>query len=260
MKIAMKLLKALRILIEVALVAAVIALLARPPEPSAFWRTNVVYGVSTREKIVALTFDDGPHPIYTPELLDVLDKYKVKATFFMIGREMDKYPDIVRDVVKRGHVVGNHTYTHPRNIELDTEAQVIRELAMCENTIEKITGRRSHLFRPPRGLIDSTVFMVAEEEGYPTILWTVSADHHDAPTPEAMAKRVLKHMRPGGIVLAHDGTFCSRWKDIEATPLIIEGLRKQGYRFVTIPQLLKREKEGGVWYRMMNTLNFFPKP
>ncbi len=254
-----KLLATIRILIELGLIAAVVVLLARPPSAPALWRSSVIYGAPTKEKIAALTFDDGPNAVFTPELLDVLDKYHVKATFFMIGREMEKRPDIVREVLRRGHVIGNHTYTHPHNIELDTETQVIRELDTCETTIEKITGRRSHLFRPPRGLIDSTVFMVAEEEGYPTILWTVSADHHDAPTPRAMADRVLKHMRPGGIVLAHDGTFCTRWKDVAATPLIIEGLRKRGYRFVTIPELLKERGAGGFIYKIKAALNLYPK-
>jgi peptidoglycan/xylan/chitin deacetylase (PgdA/CDA1 family) len=102
-----------------------------------------------------------------------------------------------------------------------------------------MTGRRAHLFRPPRGLVDGTVFTIAEEEGYTTILWTVCADHHDAPTPELMAERVLKHIRPGGIVLAHDGRVCTRWKDVKATPIIIRELKRQGYRFVTIPELLR---------------------
>jgi peptidoglycan/xylan/chitin deacetylase (PgdA/CDA1 family) len=189
--------------------------------------------------VVALTYDDGPHPIYTPQLLDILDRYNVKATFFMVGKSMEEYPDIVRDAVKRGHVIGNHTFTHPHNIELDTQAQMIRELDSCEQVIERLTGGRAHLFRPPRGLVDGSVFTIANEEGYKTILWTVCADHHDAPTPELMAQRVLRHARPGAIILAHDGSFPTRWKDVAATPLLIEGLRKRGYRFVTVPQLLK---------------------
>jgi Predicted xylanase/chitin deacetylase len=157
----------------------------------------------------------------------------------MIGSQMNRYPEIVQEVLKRGHVVANHTYTHPGNIEADTSAQVIRELEQCEQVIERMTGKRAYYFRPPRGLIDSTVFSIAQDEGYQTILWTVSADHHDAPTPELMAERVIKLNRPGGIILAHDGSFPTRWKDVAATPIIIERLKKQGYRFVTIPELLK---------------------
>ena len=255
-----KILPAVRLLFELALIAVIAFLLARPPEPPTFWRTSVVYGVPTNEKVAALTYDDGPHPKFTPELLDILDKYKVKATFFMIGEQIEKYPVIVKEVARRGHVIGNHTYTHPHNIELDTETQIIRELDQCEQVIEKTIGKHAHLFRPPRGLVDSTVFMIAEEEGYPTILWTVCADHHDAPTPADMAKRVLRYMRPGGIVLAHDGTLDSRWKDVAATPLIIEELRKRSYRFVTIPELLKLRNTKNPYFRIRDVLNFYPKP
>ncbi|MCE5197582.1 MAG: polysaccharide deacetylase family protein [Armatimonadota bacterium] len=232
---------------EIVLVALLgVALFSKPTERhinKASWHNQVVYFVPTDQKVAALTFDDGPDPRFTPTILNELDKLGVKATFFMIGKQMEEYPDIVQDVIKRGHAIGNHTYTHPHDIEADTRTQVITELEECEKVIEKMTGSRTYLFRPPRGLVDGTVFTVAEDEGYRTILWTVCADHHDAPTPQAMAIRVLHHMRPGGIILAHDGTFSSRWKDVEATPLIINELKEQGYRFVTVPELLDMAKE-----------------
>lgn len=229
----------LRTILEVGLVAAVVFLAVTRPAPETKWRDRIVCSVPTKQKVVALTYDDGPHPVFTPKILDILDKYHVKATFFMIGKNMDEHPEIVREVIRRGHVIGNHTYTHPRNLDLDTQAQMIRELDQCEQVIERLTGQRAHLFRPPRGLIDGAAFAIADEEGYRTILWSVCADHHDAPTPELMAERVIKRNRPGGIILAHDGSFPTRWKDVAATPLIIEALQKQGYRFVTIPELLK---------------------
>ncbi len=235
----MKYFGAARIILELVLVGLVVVLLTHPISPGVFWVENVVHRVPTDEKVVALTFDDGPHPTFTPQILDILNKYDVKATFFMIGQRMEQYPDIAREVIDQGHEIGNHTYTHPRNLKADTEGQVIRELDQCEQVIERMTGKRTHLFRPPRGLIDGTVFNIAQEEGYRTILWTVCADHHDAPTPELMAERVFKHIRPGGIILAHDGTFNSRWKDVKATELIIVGMKKRGYRFVTMTELLK---------------------
>lgn len=228
---------------EIFLIIVIIGLLFRQGTLSlnhtGFYRENLIYWVPVREKVVALTYDDGPHPLYTPEILAILDHYHVKATFFMIGQLMEKYPEIVRDVLAKGHSIGNHTYTHPSNIEADTSAQVIRELEKCELVVERFSGKRAYLFRPPRGLVDSTVFNIAREEGYRTILWTVCADHHDAPTPQQMARRVIKLIRPGGIILIHDGTFSSRWKDVQATPLIIEALKKRGYRFVTVPELLR---------------------
>jgi peptidoglycan/xylan/chitin deacetylase (PgdA/CDA1 family) len=126
-----------RVLVELALVAAVILLAARPGGQSHSWRPHVVYRVPTQEKVVALTFDDGPHPEFTPEVLDILKKENVKATFFMIGERMEKYPEIVKEVMKQGHLIGNHTYTHPSDIEADTQAQVIRELEKCEEVIER---------------------------------------------------------------------------------------------------------------------------
>jgi peptidoglycan/xylan/chitin deacetylase (PgdA/CDA1 family) len=232
---------------QLILLVAAILFLARQPaglhSGVGAWRQSVEYRVPTREKAVALTFDDGPDPRFTPRLLNELDKYHVKATFFMIGKLMKAHPDIVRDVVHRGHVIGNHTYTHPRNIEHDTARQMNRELARCERVIEQLTGKRAGLFRPPRGLIDEEVFDAAEKRGYRTILWTVCADHHDAPTPELMAERVISRVQPGAIILAHDGRFPTRWKDVTATPLIIRGLTKQGYRFLTVPELLRLPHE-----------------
>ena len=239
----MRRLGSVRTVFELGLVAAVVLLALRMapqgmtvPES---WGHSVVYRGPTNEKTVALTFDDGPDPRFTPKILNELDKYHVRATFFMIGKEMEAHPEIVKDIVKRGHVIGNHTYTHPHDIKADTASQVRQELRLCERVIERLTGKSAHLFRPPRGLIDGTVFAAAEEEGYTTVLWTVCADHHDAPTPDMMAKRVLKHNGPGAIILAHDGTYPCRWKDVAATPKIIEELTKRGYKFVTVPEMLK---------------------
>lgn len=235
----MKSAKWVRATAEFMLIAVVLGLFFRPAPVKHGWHSQVVYAVPTSQKLVALTFDDGPDPRFTPAILASLDKYHIKATFFMIGKDMVKYPGLVEDVIDRGNVVANHTYTHPHDIELDTRSQVANELEKCEAVIERMTGKRAYLFRPPRGLVDGMVFNIADEEGYTTVLWTVCADHHDAPTPEAMAKRVLQHIKPGAIILAHDGTFSSRWKDVAATPLIIQELQKRGYKFVTVPELLR---------------------
>jgi peptidoglycan/xylan/chitin deacetylase (PgdA/CDA1 family) len=228
---------------DLALIVLVAVLLLRhPPAPKA--DGGPIAEVATQDKVVALTYDDGPHPDFTPAILSALDMYQVKATFFMIGERMEKYPEIVKEAVAKGHVIGNHTYSHPRDLESLAPSTVIRELDDCEEVIERITGKRTHLFRPPRGLLSGTILTVAKEEGYQTILWTVSADHQDAPTPELMAKRVLDHVKPGAIILAHDGTFASRINDVKATPLIIEELKRRGYRFVTVPELLKMGNNG----------------
>lgn len=222
--------------------ALTIAPRQHPPRPTtpdrSLWRRNVVYRVPTTEKVAALTYDDGPSPVFTPELLRILDRYQVKATFFMIGSQVAQYPSIAKDVAARGHVIGNHTYTHP-HMEGCTWLQIVCELARCEQVIERAANRRPILFRPPSGFINRDILAIASEGGYRIIQWTVSADHQDAPTPEMMPQRVLKHLEPGVIILAHEGDDAIRRKDVQATPLIIESLRKRGYRFVTVPELLE---------------------
>lgn len=219
------------------LVAGLLAIAA--PAHAIKCTNGVVCGVPTTEKVVALTFDDGPHPTFTPALLKLLDRYHVKATFFMVGKLIEKYPQVAKAVAKSGHAIANHTYSHPRNIEALPPWKIAQEIDKCEAAIERVTGQRPHLFRPPKGLVNGTVLTVASDKDYKTILWSVCADHHDAPTPELMAKRVLDRISPGGIVLAHDGSQAFRWKDVAATRIIIETLLKRGYRFVTIPELLQ---------------------
>jgi peptidoglycan/xylan/chitin deacetylase (PgdA/CDA1 family) len=118
---------------------------------------------------------------------------------------------------------------------------VASEIARCEQSIERVTGVRPKLFRPPRGLLDPAVLRAVSEGGYRTVMWSISADHHDAPTPALMAQRVLRVARPGMIILLHDGYLPSRWKDVIATEIIVRALRREGYRFVTIPELLEME-------------------
>jgi len=258
----MKRLVWVRIVLEIVFTIIVsIALwnLVKPVVANSSWHKNLVYRLPTNDKVVALTYDDGPHPVFTPQILEILDKYQIKATFFMIGSRMERYPGIVKEVLQRGHSIANHTYTHPRDIEVNTAPQIIRELELCGQVIERMTGNRSYLFRPPRGQVDSTVFTIARKQGYQTILWTVSADHHDAPTPELMAKRVSMLIKPGGIILAHDGTFSSRWKDVKATPLIIDSLLKQGYRFITLPELLTKWNQGYLDEQDKNSTNSIKK-
>ncbi|MGQ9727613.1 MAG: polysaccharide deacetylase family protein, partial [Candidatus Fervidibacter sp.] len=191
------------------------------------------------QKLVALTFDDGPHPLFTPQVLDILKRYGIKATFFLIGKRVEKFPEIARRIVFEGHEVGNHTYSHPANLPKENKEQVRQEIEKCTAVIEKVTGVRPKLFRPPRGFLNYKVLMLAQLEGYTPVFWTVSADHKEAKTPEAMAQRVLKLVQPCDVILMHDGRIPSRWKDVKALPLIVEGLQKRGYEFVTVSELFR---------------------
>ncbi|MDH7603128.1 MAG: polysaccharide deacetylase family protein [Armatimonadota bacterium] len=194
----------------------------------------------TSQRIVALTYDDGPHPVYTPKLLRILRHYGVRATFFVIGERAQTWPDIVRQAAREGHVIANHTYTHRTDLESLSPSKITRELSRTQSVIGSLTGHRYDFFRPPKGFVNYNLAMTARANGYRIVLWSVSADHHEAKTPEQMAERVIERVRPGAIILMHDGKFAVRWRDVVATPLIIRALRKMGYRFVTVPELLDR--------------------
>lgn len=197
----------------------------------------VLSRAETSDRVVALTFDDGPDPLYTPRVLDVLHRCSVHATFFVQGRLVERYPQIVRRAAAEGHCIGNHTYSHPYLTRLSPDA-VRNEIDSCERCLEANAGISTTLFRPPRGDWNPTVYRACVRSHSPLILWTVALEHHEAPTPSAMAQRVLEHVRPGDIILMHDGAFVSRETTVQALPLLIAGLQRRGYRCVTLPELL----------------------
>ncbi len=188
-------------------------------------------------KVVALTFDDGPDPRFTPKILKILKKDHVRATFFMVGSQVNKYPRLTRQVANRGNEIGNHSYTHP-NIRLDRRNQIKNEIKGCRVAIYRATGQKTHLFRPPYGLFNNAALAVAKQDGYSVVLWDVCVEHKAARTAGNEAKRVLLLVRPGYIILAHDGRL-NREKTVRAIPLIINGLKEKGYKFVTVDELVK---------------------
>jgi peptidoglycan-N-acetylglucosamine deacetylase len=207
---------------------------------------EILWRVPTEQKIVALTFDDGPDPKYTPTVLQLAHKYDAKFTFFLVGREIQLHPALARQEVAEGHLIGNHTWDHP-TLTYDTERQNITEIERCEDEIQQICGERTHLFRPPKGMWDGDTFLAAEALGYRMVLWSVALEHHAAKTPEAMAQRVLDQIQPGMIILAHDGEPChkiDRSKTMKALPLLLEGLKQRGYNMVTIKELMDARTEG----------------
>ncbi|MGB9586944.1 MAG: polysaccharide deacetylase family protein [Armatimonadota bacterium] len=206
--------------------------------------TAPVRSIPTSERVVALTFDDGPDPRYTPRVLTLLRMERIHATFFEIGELVEKHPGLARAVVTEGHVVGNHTYSHA-DIEFATSETIQTEIAKCEDAIIRVTGKRPVLFRPPKGRYNGTLFQILQDRNYHLILWKLCVEHKASPTPVDMAHRVIANTRPGTIILAHDGRL-NREKDMEALPIVIRGLKAKGYRFVTIPELLAlRQKASG---------------
>ncbi len=185
-------------------------------------------------KYIAITFDDGPHPQNTPRLLDILRARNVKATFFVIGRSVDLYPQIVRRTVAEGHEVANHTHTH-RLLSKLSDTEVRGELSRCRDAVTRASGVQMRVMRPPYGgLLQRQREMVHSEFGYPTILWSVDPLDWKRPGPSVVTSRILKGTTAGGIVLAHD----LHAPTVDAMPATLDGLLNRGFKFVTVSQLL----------------------
>lgn len=204
-------------------------------------KTAVVFHAITDEKIVAITVDDGPDPLYTPQILDILSKHKVLATFFVVGRQVEKHPGIIRREVAEGHEVANHSYTH-NNLHTMSKQEAEWELVRTNGIISQFTGKNVKWFRPPCGAYNREVTITAKECGLTNVLWTRALETHNDKNPEQMAWRLIRGIKPGGIILMHDSRL-DRTKSVRALPLIIEGLQRKGYRFVTVSELLGEEKE-----------------
>lgn len=203
------------------------------------------------EKVVALTFDDGPNPPYTDRILDVLAQERVHATFFLVGRAVAAYPEVAKREVRDGNAIGNHTWEHEHLIVL-TRTQVRASLQKTDDAIFRATGTRTRLMRPPFGSRDWIVLGVAAKMGYNTVMWSVPlVGDWEYPSADVIATRVLSNVRDGSIVVLHDGNrgllceaqhlashVCDRSSDIEATRIIVRTLKARGYRFVTVPELM----------------------
>lgn len=190
---------------------------------------------------VALTFDDGPCPIHTPRILDMLDKAGVKATFFVIGYKAEAHPNIVRDIVERGHVVGSHSYTHNRAFSLLSKAAVRHDIERSLACLEKITGARPALFRPPIGHTNPRIAKVIDELGLTVVGWSVRAlDGLASAEPERVVERVVPKLEDGAIVLLHDAAERDDRTpaSIEALPKILDAMDRKNLAGVTITSLL----------------------
>ena len=219
---------------------------------SAVWPTSTFYGSvdyqgCPTEKVVALTFDDGPNPPYTFELLNLLDREQVKATFFLIGQNVEKHPDVAREIVRRGYLIGSHTYSHSDLLKLDN-TQAAWEMDQSLRVIEQATGTRPHLLRPPHGFRDAVILEKAKERNLKIIQWSVMAEDWKKPGIDVITDRVVHNVQNGSIVLLHDGDGVvhggDRSQTITATEKIIHRLKEQGYRFVTVDEILDSHRLG----------------
>lgn len=197
---------------------------------------HAVYSGNTHLPEIALTFDDGPNPIYTPQILSVLSAYNVKATFFDVGYLVKDYPDIVRQEFSQGNSIGNHSWSHP-DLTRFSAAGIASQLASTSDAIQSVTGTRPVLFRPPYGSFNATVITQATLLNLTAILWNDESRDWALPGVNVIVSRILNLAHNGSIILLHDGGGF-RAQTVAALPIIIETLHQRGFTFVTIPQLL----------------------
>ena len=186
---------------------------------------------------MALTFDDGPGPI-TPTLLAELRRLKAPATFFQVASQAQMSPDLADAEGERPFAAGSHTVSHARLSTLRPEAQRAEIVGRARDVAE-LTGRKPRLFRPPYGAYDDETLRILRREKMLMVLWTFSAYDWKHPDADYIARRVLRLARPGAIVLMHDGGGFTRAPTVKALPRIVRGLRRRGYRLVTVPRLLR---------------------
>ncbi len=188
------------------------------------------------EMKIALTFDDGPHPYYTAEILEILKEYNVKATFFFVGQNIENYPDAAEMVYLAGHEIGNHTYTHHR-VRAMERGELVRELERCDDEIYRLYEYKSRLFRPPEGAFDDDVESIAGNMDYSIILWSVDTRDWEGNTPAIIYQNVINHVRSGDIILMHD--YIGRNSPTPAAlRMMIPKLMEMGYSFVTVSELI----------------------
>lgn len=187
---------------------------------------------------IALTFDDGPKEKLTPELLDLLAKHHIKATFFVVGQMVAEHPEILARAAREGHEIGNHSWSHPNFLKMSDEG-VRRQLRQTDDAIKEAIGKRPTLMRPPYGnLSPRQQKWVHDEFGYRIILWDVDPLDWKRPGPAVVCRRIVAETRPGSIVLSHDihaGT-------IAAMPDTLDQLEAKGFKFVTVSELLAMAK------------------
>lgn len=193
--------------------------------------------IKTNKKVVALTFDDGPDSRYTPEILRILRENKVHATFFIVGKNAKANMNIVSDEIAQGNEIENHTFTHP-HFENLSEKQDLNEVKENEEFLYNNFSVKPIFFRPPRGICSTNVIKDLLKDNIKTVYWTICFEHKAQPDPIKRAGEIVKSVKPGYIILAHDGIL-NRSKTVKGIPYIIKDLKKRGYSFVTLKQLFK---------------------
>lgn len=195
---------------------------------------------NTTKKRIALTFDDAPDTVHTEKVLAILNKYNVKATFFLVGFKMERHPKIVEQIYEQGHDVGNHSYSHPNFTEYSTNSIMREQILKTEKLFQEILGVRPKMIRPPYGQIRDGQIRHLEKKGYKIIDWSVDSFdwHPQKNASETIVERVLDYAHSGAIILLHAGGL-NKENTVEALPALIVTLKNNGYEFVTVEELLQ---------------------
>jgi peptidoglycan-N-acetylglucosamine deacetylase len=203
---------------------------------------GVYFRGQTEEKVVALTFDDGPHPVYTPRVLEILERFEVKATFFLIGRQARSHPEIVQQIKAQGHEIENHSDNHLFYLSWLPADRIRQEIVEAQTAIYQITGSTPTFFRSPLGWVSDDLIAVCRELKLPIINGSVKASDVSLPGREYIIQTVLDKTRNGAIIILHDaggvGFYRDRTQTLEALPIIIQNLKDRGYKFVLIKELI----------------------
>jgi peptidoglycan-N-acetylglucosamine deacetylase len=221
--------------------AAAVAVGHQSMSPSGQWYGRTFIGNPRLSPQLALTFDDGPNDPHTHHLLEILNKHKVHATFFLIGNYVKQRPDIVREVSTAGHAIGNHTFTHPLLI-FEREDAIRRELTDCRAAVEDAIGAHSNLFRPPFGGRRPAVLRIARQLGLEPIMWNVTGYDWTAPPAAQIERKVSQQIRGGDVILLHDGGHkqigVDRSQTVLATDNLLTRFKNEGFEFMTIPEMM----------------------
>ncbi|MFO7947745.1 MAG: polysaccharide deacetylase family protein [Armatimonadota bacterium] len=202
-------------------------------------RVEIIKDGDCTERHVALTIDDGPHPLTTPLMLDVLHEYGVKATFFLVGEKAEEYPELACRIAADGHEIGNHSYRHARANTLTSE-ELAAEVHACEAVISRLTGISTEYFRPPGGRMNEEGLRALASTGHALVMWTNNANDWFKPPPHIIADNVTKKARAGDIILMHQGSM----ESFRALPMILERLHSQGYSVGTVSDLMRSGRVG----------------
>ena len=210
--------------------------------PTGQWYGRTFIGLGRGSKKVALTYDDGPNDPHTLRLLEVLARHEVHATFFMIGQYVRQRPEIARAVAQAGHVIGNHTFTHPLLI-FQSAAETRKQLIDCRSALTDAIGQHSNLFRPPFGGRRPATLRVARELALEPVMWNVTGYDWNAPPASEIEKKVSRKIRGGDVILLHDGGHqamgADRSQTVIATDNLIRRYKDQGYEFVTVAEMIR---------------------